>query len=675
MKKIYFIILLLSGIAVSAQDNYQKSADSLQAIINEAVTDSSKVQPCIALCTIYKKYSLTKFIACNEQLLHILQKTKSSQDYGFYYNNMAQICNENNNNLQATIYAAKANVLFYKNKDWDNYILNGIEYAIYLSINDEMAKATAVLNKTLTIATKTKSKHIATVYYGFFCFYNGLSNYKIALTYAKKALALEKNIANKAKIYYLVGHMYNSLGNFKNALEYNELASKYSDIPHLSIKFKFHKAKILFNMQHYQEALTIAVYCNEYYKKNNYVAKYYDGVIFISDCYFKLKKYQLADAYIDEGLKSRSERRIMKIGFMCRKAKTCLALNDTKTGKKYIDQALSLVKEDDYFEQKIEIYNIKSKLEEVLGNYKTALFYTNKIASVKDVNTANFNKNKLHQLEVDLNVTEKNNRIKNLQITQLKKQVEINTKTDYIVYISIALFLALVSVLVYIKNYNTIKTKNLIIESEKLQVKKSLLEKETLLKEIHHRVKNNLQLVMSLLNIQAQKENQDVEGFLAVSKSRILSMALIHENLYQSENLNEVNFKEYIHNLTKIILNAYKTEHTLIILQIKMEEVYFDIQTAIPLGLIINELVNNAYKHAFVTKSSGCITIQLIPKGYHYELSISDNGIGIDQKNNAKKTLGLQLVEELVFQIDGKLKVENNNGMHYSVEFQTTKTV
>lgn len=675
MKKIYFIILLLSGIAVSAQNNYQKSVDSLQTIINEATADSTKLQPCIALCTIYKKYSKAKFIACNEQLLHILQKAKSSPDYGFYYNNMAHICSENNNNVQATIHAAKADILFYKNKDWDNYILNGVEYAIYLSVNDEMAKAKAVLQKTLTVAKKTKSKHIATVYYGFFYFYNGLSNYVTALVYAKQALALEKNIANKAKIYYLVGHMYNSLGNFKNALEYNELASKYSDIPYLSIKFKFHKAHILFNMQLYQEALTIAVYCKEYYKKNNYVAKYYDGVIFISDCYFKLKKYQLANVYIDEGLKSKYDRRTTEIGIKSRKAKICLALNDIKTAKKYIDQALSLVKEDDYFEQKIEIYNIKSKLEEAVGNYKTALFYTNKIASVKDANTANFNKNKLHQLEVDLNVTEKNNRIKNLQITQLKKQVEINTKTDYIIYISIALFIALASVLVYFKNYNTIKTKNQIIEDEKSIVKKSLLEKETLLKEIHHRVKNNLQLVMSLLNIQAQKENQNVEGFLAVSKSRILSMALIHENLYQSENLNAVNFKEYIHYLTQIILNAYQTERTPITLQIKMEEVYFDIQTAIPLGLIINELVNNAYKHAFVTKSSGCITIQLIPKGDLYELSISDNGVGTTQKNNAKKTLGLQLVEELVFQIDGKLLIENNNGMQYSIEFQTTKTV
>ncbi|MFE3867912.1 sensor histidine kinase [Flavobacterium sp. LS2P90] len=290
-------------------------------------------------------------------------------------------------------------------------------------------------------------------------------------------------------------------------------------------------------------------------------------------------------------------------------------------------------------------------------------------------NLTKLNNKKVFELQTDFDVAIKDKNIAALEQEKKSDLKEKNNQSENLLFVSVALFFAFLFLLFYIKNYKTVKTKNLIIESEKLLVKKSRIEKETLLKEIHHRVKNNLQLVKSLLNIQAQKENQNVEGFLAVSKSRILSMALIHENLYQSENLNAVNFKEYIHNLTQIILNAYETENTVIKLQIEMEEAYFDIQTAIPLGLIINELVNNAYKHAFVNKSSGCIIIQLIPTGANYELLIRDNGVGITQKTSFIKTLGLQLVEELVFQIDGKLKVENNNGMQYIIEFQTSNTV
>ena len=106
-----FLILFLKTSFLFSQNEYQKSADSLQAIINEETTDSNKLKPYIALCNLYKKYSKTKFIACNEQLLHILQKTKSTKDYCFYYQNKALICSENDNNREATIYAAKANFI------------------------------------------------------------------------------------------------------------------------------------------------------------------------------------------------------------------------------------------------------------------------------------------------------------------------------------------------------------------------------------------------------------------------------------------------------------------------------------------------------------------------------------------------------------------------------------
>ena len=167
---------------------------------------------------------------------------------------------------------------------------------------------------------------------------------------------------------------------------------------------------------------------------------------------------------------------------------------------------------------------------------------------------------------------------------------------------------------------------------------------------------------MSLLNIQAQEATINITDFVAISQSRILSMSLIHESLYQNQNLSEVDFKSYIENLTHNIVNSYNYPNKDIILQLEIEELYVDIQTALPLGLIINELINNAYKHAFPNHQKGNIFLKLINKEKHYKLIIGDTGVGFKKNEIPKNTLGLQLVEDLVFQLRGQLKIENQEG-------------
>ncbi|WP_310557073.1 sensor histidine kinase [Flavobacterium sp.] len=683
--KFLFLFLFLKTAFLFSQTEYEESVDSLQVLINNEKKEVNTIKHYKALCEIYKKYDVLKFNMFNEQLSQIVKKTKQTKELGFYYSNKAEIFSTNNNFSQALVHIAKANDLFYKYKDWDNYILSSCKLAIYLSINEKNANAKKLLRNTLNLAITRKSRNIAYVYLSLSYCYNSNSNYVEALQFAKKSLLFEKNNKRIIQTYGLISQIHNSLGNYKKALEYNSLVTESALITNQ--KLFFHNATnaksiILFDTQQYKEALKITIDNLRYYKDNNYIHNYYACLYYISRCYYKLKKYDLAEFYIDERIKIGFNRRNVEIDCKAVKAQIYLAINDLKTAEKYIDYSLSLLKEDDFYEMKLGVYKIKEELEEKQNNYKEAFYFSKKIAAIKDANTANFNKNKIQQLQVDLDVTEKNNRIKNLQITQLQKQTEITTKNKYLIYFFCALLVCVFGLILFLYTFNIIKIKNSIIESKNLKleeksnkIQKSLQEKETLLKEIHHRVKNNLQLVMSLLNIQAQKTNQNVAGFLAVSKSRILSMALIHENLYQSENLNEVNFKEYTENLTQTILNAFETQNTTIALQIEMDEVHFDIQTAIPLGLIINELINNAYKHAFVNQPTGIITLKLTQKETNYELLISDDGVGIPKKEASKKTLGLKLVEELVFQIDGKLSIQNNNGMHYLITFQNNKLI
>ena len=239
--------------------------------------------------------------------------------------------------------------------------------------------------------------------------------------------------------------------------------------------------------------------------------------------------------------------------------------------------------------------------------------------------------------------------------------------------------MALISIIVFFRITKSIKKRNLIIENSNLALSKSQLllqkslhEKEILLKEIHHRVKNNLQLVMSLLNIQAREsDSRDLDDFLEKGQSRIISMALIHENLYQTDQLDNVNFQEYIENLVHNIKNTFNHQNDNILTEVKAVDANFDIQTSIPLGLIINELYCNILKHAFPEQKQGKIVIELNHKDHdNFQLTVSDNGVGLNENASDKKTLGLELVYLLVDQLCGKITLLKDQGTKYIIDFK-----
>ncbi|MBU7025862.1 MAG: PAS domain-containing protein [Theionarchaea archaeon] len=205
------------------------------------------------------------------------------------------------------------------------------------------------------------------------------------------------------------------------------------------------------------------------------------------------------------------------------------------------------------------------------------------------------------------------------------------------------------------------------------KIKASLKEKEILLQEIHHRVKNNLQIVSSLLNLQSQyiKDKKYAE-MLRESQNRIKSMALIHERLYQSENLAKINLNEYIKTLVHTLIRSYKVSTERIELQIDVEDVSFGIDAAIPCGLIINELVSNSLKHAFPDRK-GKIAVILHSVDGIIELTVSDNGVGIPEDIDFKntETLGLRLVTILAEdQLNGKVNLIKSKGTTFHITFK-----
>jgi PAS domain S-box-containing protein len=206
------------------------------------------------------------------------------------------------------------------------------------------------------------------------------------------------------------------------------------------------------------------------------------------------------------------------------------------------------------------------------------------------------------------------------------------------------------------------------------EIKDSLREKEVLLQEIHHRVKNNMQIISSLMSLQTKYVDDEVSlDVLKESQNRVKSMALVHEKLYRSEDLTHINIYNYINNLVLDLFFSYGVLRDQIIPIIDIEEIKLNIETAVPCGLIINELVSNVLKHAFSDKKNGKMWLSFhLTDDNQIELIVKDNGSGLPDDFNldSSNSLGMQLVISLVNQLDGSIKINRADGTEFNIQFK-----
>ncbi len=206
------------------------------------------------------------------------------------------------------------------------------------------------------------------------------------------------------------------------------------------------------------------------------------------------------------------------------------------------------------------------------------------------------------------------------------------------------------------------------------QIRESLREKEILLQEVHHRVKNNLQVISSILNLQSSYvKDPNTLSILRESQNRIKSMSFIHESLYQTSDFSSIDFSDYILSLSKNLVHSYSINTGLVELDTEFEKVYLNLDQAIPCGLIVNELVSNALKYAFPDNRKGVLSMKINEVGSKIELIIKDDGVGVpkDFDFDHADTLGLQLVYTLIEQLDGEVAFHSkpNKGTEYLITF------
>lgn len=206
------------------------------------------------------------------------------------------------------------------------------------------------------------------------------------------------------------------------------------------------------------------------------------------------------------------------------------------------------------------------------------------------------------------------------------------------------------------------------------RLKASLREKEVLLKEIHHRVKNNLQVIMSILSLQGRRAGvPELRAILSDAQNRVGSIALFHEKLYQSHDLASVNFGEYLRALTQRAVAEHSGSRTQVRTELELADVPLGVDRAIPCGLIANELLTNALKHGFKGRERGTVRVELRRDGTHVRLIVADDGVGVphDVDMRSSRTLGMELVSTFVEQLQGRLEIVRDNGLRLEISFET----
>lgn len=355
-----------------------------------------------------------------------------------------------------------------------------------------------------------------------------------------------------------------------------------------------------------------------------------------------------------------------------------LKTDEIKKAKEYLDEGYSISTRIKQFEQLEAITILLAEYYEKTGDLGQAIAFLKENSSLRDSFISKEEDERLVDALKKYESEKKEQKIEILSQQNELKDLRIQKNRRNLLLALLSLMGSLVIIGTVIISRNRIKKLNIALEEQKNMVSKNLKEKELLLKEIHHRVKNNLQIISSLLNLQSDYvTNESAAAALNVGKNRVKSMALIHQNLYQEGNLMGVDLKSYFEKLCLSLFNSYNIEQDKIKLDLQVADINLDIDHVIPLGLIANELISNALKYAFNGEKHGLVTVVLAEKDKGISLLVRDNGKGFDTSDIEHQTnsFGYQMIYAFKEKLEADLILESKNGFSAELIFFNKEVV
>ncbi|MDW3209349.1 MAG: histidine kinase dimerization/phosphoacceptor domain -containing protein [Reichenbachiella sp.] len=438
----------------------------------------------------------------------------------------------------------------------------------------------------------------------------------------------------KAHWYMNKGRIFNSERQFDSAIYYHQLAIDLFD----SVQMYHDKGRALHNranslreLHRYDEAMALCLEALDIPDLRNNIKSQIFTILLISNIYQDTNQLDKSIEYCLQGLALAT-----KHNFMDRKRVALLYLSQTYERARSFDSAYYYHKR---YANMIESIFDKEKYEQV--NRLNTLYETEKKEQTIAIQQAN------------------------LEAREATIALQQSRQNQLFYGIGFSILIGAILLFAYVQKTRT----NQLLSQQKLEIEKQNSEREVLLKEIHHRVKNNLQVISSLLSMQSRKmKDSDAKVAVKEGQSRIKSMSLIHQKLYSEGNLSRINMKEYIADLSGFLFKSYKTDAQIEQL-VEADEISLDVDTAVPLGLIINELISNALKYAFAPEEQGHVSIRLKKHDNAYQLQVADSGNGLPKDFDKKQSMGMRLVHILVDQLDADLQIDQTNGLLFTIIF------
>ncbi|MCF0074283.1 sensor histidine kinase [Dyadobacter sp. CY261] len=522
---------------------------------------------------------------------------------------------------------------------------------------------------------------LGTVYTSLGAPEEGIKYGMLALRSAKAAGDTSLQLAT---IYNRIGITHYTLRNYRKAIENYEnavrIAEKYEDFETIHmvaanlsnpyVKLKKYAAAVRL-LKRVEGKYPVKELKNKYWLDRSYIHLYREQ-----------KQYERATKYIielltivDEGISPEQTELIynLLIEFYIVKGDYALAA-------KYVNLRKKLKLENIRVSYRSHLW--QAKLDSINHQYFSALTEFQKYSVLRD---SFFNESKsrqINQLEIIYETEKKEENIQALRKESVLQQKMLSQASlvQNITYVSISLLLIIVGLLIYgyllvRKNNKTLAASQQEISNKNISLGRLVSEKQWLMKEIHHRVKNNLHMIVGLLESQSEfLKGDEAKMALAESEHRIQSMSMIHQKLYQTENLTSIEISPYIHELVQYLKDCFRSEKP-VEFNLEIDQVDMNISHAIPLGLILNEAIINSLKYAFPDARSGKIDIVLKQTSLgHFLLTISDNGVGLgsDFNINQVNSFGLTLILGLSQDVGGEVNIINDGGTAIQIAFEYT---
>ncbi|MCQ6957007.1 histidine kinase dimerization/phosphoacceptor domain -containing protein [Mucilaginibacter aquariorum] len=616
----------------------QKSQDILSAIIKSPSEDKNalhKIRALTQMATLFQQTDSSKVIYLNDAIKICRKQNFKEKEIELLFNLGLSHLVINGNLLEQDMIQA-LNIMSRINYRHSLYIQNVLSYAYILQSKNLQALQMAKLG--LENMEWSNLKAVAGSFYNRMgsCYWT-LNKLDYALYWFKRSISsgtIENRVFWYKSVFFATTLLYTK-GNAQQALKL--LDSVTRKFPPVTIWEKF-------------QVLSTKSSCYTLMDKSDQADKINMEILDLADRNPTMDSYgELAPTYYEY-------------------AGNYISKGNIKKAKLFLKKGME--RDGGSIDMKYLRYATLYKIDSLEGNTKGA--FENHILYKKfyDSNLAMDQRKKMDELTVKYETEKKDQDIKILKQQKSSQQLELNRNLQIQKLIIAGACLLLIIIALLFKVFKINKSTNKAINKKNQILEHLLHEKEWLLKEVHHRVKNNLHTVMCLLESQAAYLENDALKAVESSQLRIYAMSLIHQKLYQSEDIKTVDMAIYLPEFIGYLKDSLGTGNR-IFFELEIEPLKFGVAYAVPLSLIINEAITNAIKYAFPNNEKGIISVKMSRNGKFISMVIADNGIGIarEQLNGTTNSLGLKLINGLVDDIQGKITFKNDKGTHIQILF------